>query len=174
MISKNFFSTLIKSKYTRYFLITICITLQVIGILTVIGIINYHRLLKGGMGSLQYSYELSEKATLDSWQKFSSSEEMSTSNGGGKTFGEFRVWVKRAPDINGNVAIRIHQNGGEDEVGGFLYIDGNKYSAEIDPETREVRILGDETYQRPKWHWYHWLGFRFPFLYQFFQPFFLK
>ena len=148
-----------------------CITLQVIGVLAIIGIMNYHRHLAGGMGPWQYSYELSEKASLDSFERFSESRKESL--GADVAFGEFRVWVKRSPDIDGNIAIRIHQNEGEDEVGGFLYIDGNKYSAEIDPETREVRILSDETYQRSNWRWYHWLGFRFPF-HALLQPFFLE
>lgn len=162
-------------------LLVLSIFLQLVGIATLVGIHYYQMKPTDSLfGAWQYSYELSEKAALDTWKK-----DTNYYNQGGsikspppvqKTFGEFRVRVVSQKDQNGKVVIESESNINDSAVGS-LYINGRIYDAQFNSKTREIIYDAGRSFERRNWQWYDWMGFRSPFLLgiiQLFDPSFGK
>jgi hypothetical protein len=149
-----------KKKYVWIPLLAISIILQLIGIATLIGI-HYYQLkpIDTSFGSWQYSYELSEKAALDTWKKNTNLLQNDPIIHSTTTYGEFRTWVKTTNDKDGKDVIKAWSSS-EGYIIGFLYINEKKYAARLYPQTGEITYDQNESYERPHWRWYHWMGFR--------------
>lgn len=149
----NTISSLRKKKYVSIPLRVVSIFLQCIGVIALIGIFYYQQKPKDTMfGSYQYSYELSEKSALDTWEKDSNFFQR-------KNFGEFRILLEQSPEDGTDKIVTTHPVSGED-VGGYLYINGKKYSARLNFSTGEVSYDNSQSYERKNWQWYHWMGIR--------------
>lgn len=138
--------------------------LQIIGIVALLGVVSYQKKPKDTQfGSWQYSYELSEKAALDTWAK--NTEFMNRMNpeatSSQKTLGEFRTYITKTKDQNGKEILRIRPSS-EGGISGYLYMDGRQYTARIDSQTKELTYDTATTYERSNWHWYNWMGLRLP------------
>ena len=157
---------LLRKKYIQIPLIIISIFLQVVGIIALIGMHSYQKESDGRFGSWQYSYELSEKAALDTWKKNTAYYNQSPSRkdvlSNQKTFGEFRTWVELSQNVDGTKSIKSLFGDGS-IVDGSLYINGKKYSAQFNSQTGVITYdEKDKSDRLGNWHWYNWLGLRMP------------
>lgn len=150
-------------------LLAIGIIFDIIGLIAIIGIFSYQTKPNATMfGPWQYSYELSEKALLDTMDKntefyntCSFGDCFTSSTLSHRSFGVFWSAVNFDTYQDGTETIRAKPSR-DNYTAGWLYINGKKYSARLFSQTGEVTYDQSESYERSNWHWYSWMGLRMP------------
>jgi len=138
----------------KFFLILIITLFSILGILALTAIYNYNFNNNYNIGIMdirtQYMFALSQKITRDVYPLFEKNYNERYSNN--KDRGEF-CYSFFGDEVKEK---KIKLSLDEQKIRGVVHMDGNSYSAKINPKTLELEINNSPSTWH--WKWYNWLG----------------